>query len=167
VIRYFLESPAGSGYDLTFERKTAGSSGYDLHANIGTARVIAPGWRFVFRTGIYLGMQPGIEAQVRPRSGLVRDHAVLCAFGSIDSDYRGEVGVTLFNHSTDSYKVLPGDRIAQLVFAPVFPQCAELFAGLGPHNWGGERRFQPVRVATRDELGSTDRGASGYGSTGR
>lgn len=160
-IKYFIAELEGTGYEITFEQKTVGSSGYDLHANIGLSRTISPGRRFVIRTGIHVQMDAGIEAHVRPRSGLVRDHGIVCAFGSIDSDYRGEVSVTLFNHGDVDYKVLPGDRIAQLVFSPVFPYCASL-----PRD-ALASRFVPERVKSLSEFRASYRGASGYGSTGR
>lgn len=160
MIKYYIAPSECPSVVITFERKTAGSSGYDVQANCGTPRMIAPGRRFVFRTGIHLAMEPGIEAQVRPRSGLTRHHGIVCAFGSIDSDYRGEIAVTLFNFGSESYSVLPGDRIAQLVFAPVYPGAERL--RVTPYRW-----FTPWQVPTLEELGMTDRGASGHGSTGR
>lgn len=184
MIRYFIDSPAAPGFDLSFEQKSAGASGYDLHANIGSTRVIGPGRRFTISSGIYVAMEPGIEAHIRPRSGLVRDQGVMCAFGSVDSDYRGEIGVTLFNLGHDDYHIVPGERIAQLVFTPVLPAFMGLvwamfhtnvtqqpvtghvvFPGLPPPVT--VLSFWPRRVFDKSELGSTDRGTSGFGSTGR
>lgn len=162
LIKYYIASSECPTIEIKLERKTAGASGYDLQANCGMPRTIHPGRRFVLRTGVHLAMHPGIEAQVRPRSGLTRDHGIVCAFGSIDSDYRGEIAVTLFNFGSESYSVLPGDRIAQLVFAQVFPRCVELgWPRLYPSD------VEPVQVVTLEELGVTDRGSSGHGSTGR
>lgn len=160
MIRYYLDEPAAPGITLTFERKTPGSSGYDVHAN-SMARSILPGGRFTFRTGLYLEMPLGVEAQIRPRSGLARDHGVMAVFGSVDSDYRGEIGVTVTNLGARHYEVLPGDRIAQLVFALVVVPGVDV-AAMRYDAWNG-----PQPVLTRAMLGITDRGASGYGSSGR
>lgn len=158
VIKFFLDKPALETIDLRFERKSLGASGYDLMANIGMARSIGPGHRWFCNTGLYLSMPHGVEGQVRTRSGLARDHGiiVLNAPGTVDADYRGEVCVTLLNTGTSAYEVLPGDRIAQLVFCPVFPLPVD-----------GFRILEPVRCVDRDQLGDTTRGASGHGSTGR
>lgn len=158
MIKYWIAPTEGAGYVIKLERKTAGASGYDLQVNCDLAKVIHPCWRFTLRTGIHLAMSRGIEAQIRPRSGLTRDHGIICAFGSVDSDYRGEISVTLFNHGAESYQILPGDRIAQLVFSPVFPHCGELTE---------QDDFEPRQVLSRDDLELTVRGSSGHGSTGR
>lgn len=171
MIRYYLDEPAAPGITLTFERQTLGSSGYDVHAN-SVARSIQPCGRFTFRTGLYLEMPLGVEAQIRPRSGLARDHGVMAMFGSVDSDYRGEIGVTVTNLGDRHYEVLPGDRIAQLVFAPVLvpfarPNTWATCTGWGQPGYVDTTGGAPVRVASRDLLTITDRGASGYGSSGR
>lgn len=165
MIKFWLDEPAAPGIILTFDRKTSGSSGYDLHAN-SLARSIPPLGRFTFRTGLVLEMPRGVEAQIRPRSGLSRDYGVMAMFGSVDSDYRGEIGVTLINLGDRHYEVLPGDRIAQLVFATVLVPFSAPAAVDGSAVYkitGGS----PERVQSRDLLSLTDRAASGYGSTGR
>lgn len=124
-------------------RATDGAAGYDLAAT--RAAVIEPGQRALIHTGVFLDLPAGMEAQVRPRSGLALKHGVtvLNAPGTIDSDYRGEVRVLLVNHGPDAFRVLPGDRVAQLVFARV-----------------EEVHFTAARGET------TGRGAGGFGSTG-
>lgn len=132
------------------EQATAGAAGWDLRARLmGMALVIAPGDRQLVHTGVRLALPFGYEGQVRSRSGLAKDHGivVLNAPGTIDGDYRGEVCVVLHNTSRTAYTVKPGERIAQLVIAPV-PQ---------------------VRLSVVDSveaLGSTVRGDGGFGSTG-
>jgi dUTP pyrophosphatase len=124
---------------------TAGAAGVDLRADEPVA--LAAGERRLVPTGLAVEIPPGYEGQVRPRSGLAAKHGVgmVNAPGTIDSDYRGEVGVLLVNHGQAPVSFERGERIAQLVFAPVVQ--AEL-----------------VLV---DELSGTDRGAGGFGSTGR
>lgn len=125
-----------------------GAAGMDLTAALapGAKIVIEPGARHLVLTGIALQLPPGFEAQVRPRSGLARDKGVtvLNAPGTIDADYRGEIGVLLINFGHEPFEVLRGARIAQLVIAPV---------------------TRAVWVATT-ELDATARGAGGFGSTG-
>lgn len=125
---------------------TAGSAGADLVANLDKPLEIPPYGRAAIPTGIRLEIPPGYEGQVRPRSGLAARHGVtlLNAPGTIDSDYRGEVRVILVNLSDESYSVAPGDRIAQLVIAPV-----------------QQVTFEP------SSLGTSERGEGGFGSTGR
>jgi dUTP pyrophosphatase len=122
------------------------SSGLDLHAAVAEPLVIPPGGRALVPTGIALAIPPDLEAQVRPRSGLARDHGVttLNSPGTIDADYRGEICVILCNLGAREFVVQRGDRVAQLVFQPV------------------------VRVAWApvSELESTARGAGGFGHTG-
>lgn len=166
TIQYFLEKAEAPGVELVFERKSKGASGYDVMANIGVDRTIYAGKRFTFRTGLYLAMTVGIEAQVRGRSGLTRDWGVSPMLGTVDSDYRGEVRITLFNHGDQDYVIHPGDRIAQLVFARVLLSFEDY-----PTDYESQyhRTKFPcvVRVDDLSKLGSTDRGAGGYGSTGR
>lgn len=138
-------------------RKKPGDSGLDLHAMIDDDYAwILPGERLRIMTGIAIelplpvsafGIQGehlvGYEAQVRPRSGLASE-GIICAFGTIDSGYRGEIGVTLFNYSFDRFRVRHGDRVAQLVICPVaLPEVVEV-----------------------EELSETERGKDGFGSTG-
>lgn len=165
MIKYFLEKPALESIDLKFERKSDGASGYDLMANIGMPRVIAPGKRWFCSTGLYLEMPCGVEAQVRTRSGLARDHGVIVlnAPGTVDSDYRGEVMATLINLGDVAVTINPGDRVAQLVFMHVagldMSQAEITLRKLASSK-------EPTRVEKREMLGDTARGASGHGSTG-
>lgn len=124
---------------------TLGASGADLHASCDA--VIQPGKQALISTGIVLSIPPNVEAQVRPRSGLAAKHGitVLNTPGTIDSDYRGEVKVILFNQGSEPFHVEKGMRIAQLVFAPVY-----------------KATFIPV-----DSIDETKRGAGGFGSTGK
>ena len=134
------------GYGLPVPAKaTNGASGFDLaSADDGE---IGPGqWR-IFRTGFAIELPDGYEAQIRPRSGLAKNHgiSVLNSPGTIDSDYRGEVAVLLVNHSlVESVTISRGDRIAQLVIAPVVTVDLELVG----------------------DLAATVRGDGGFGSTG-
>ena len=125
---------------------TALSAGMDLRANTEEPIVLQPMERRLIPTGLYIALPPGYEAQVRPRSGLAlkRGITVLNAPGTIDADYRGEVGVLLINLSQEPFTVNDGERIAQMVIAR--HEQAEL-----------------VEVETLDE---TERGAGGYGHTG-
>jgi dUTP pyrophosphatase len=169
MIKYFLDPPALPSIDLRFSRRSDGASGYDLMANIATERQIAPGARWVCHCGLYLEMPLGVEAQVRTRSGLARDHGVIVlnAPGTIDSDYRGEVVATLLNTDRSApHTVLPGDRVAQIVFAPVLPEFHSWISRVA-HGASIVRAMTLERVQSRDELSSTDRGSSGHGSTGR
>lgn len=123
-----------------------GSSGSDLRAAIAESISLEPGERALIPAGIQLEIPPGFEAQVRPRSGLALRHGVtvLNSPGTIDSDYRGEVGVILINLGNESFTLKRGERMAQLVFQQV--EHAE---------------WQEV-----EELATSDRGASGFGSSG-
>jgi len=138
---------------FAFKRYSEGASGFDLCSMIDA--VIKPWERLVIPTGVHVGMPVGIEAQVRPRSGLARDHGVIAVLGTIDSDYRGEVGVTLLNLWKQPYTVSAGQRVAQLVFAPVLLDVS------GP-------KGKPMVKITSDlkDLSETVRGSSGYGSSG-
>ena len=128
------------------EYETDQSAGMDLRADLGETVELSPGERALVPTGLYLEIPAGYEAQVRPRSGLAlkRGLTVLNAPGTIDADYRGEVGVILVNLSQEVQSIEPGERIAQLLFAPV-------------------TRGQLVEV---DVLSETERGRGGFGSTG-
>jgi len=138
--------PHGAGLSLP-AYQTAGAAGMDLVAAVEAPTTIAPGARALVPTGLAIALPEGYEAQVRPRSGLAARHGVtvLNAPGTIDADYRGEVQVILINHGEAPFVVSRGDRIAQLVVAAV-------------------TRAEPMVVEDLDE---TDRGASGFGSTGR
>ena len=109
-----------SGADLPLPAyETAGAAGMDLRA--AEATVMPPGARTLMPTGFAIALPPGFEAQVRPRSGLAVKHGitVLNSPGTIDSDYRGEIKVPLINHGEAEFKIARGDRIAQMVIAPV------------------------------------------------
>lgn len=127
--------------------QTADAAGMDLHAALDQPMQVAPGAVVAVPTGLAMAIPRGWEGQVRPRSGLARKHAVTVANapGTIDSDYRGECMVLLINLGREPFLIKHGDRVAQLVIAPVAQ--AEL-----------------VEV---DELSATERGAGGFGSTGR
>jgi dUTP pyrophosphatase len=126
--------------------QTAGAAGLDLCAAIEEPITLAPGKRRLIPTGWAIALPEGYEAQVRPRSGLALKHGVtvLNAPGTIDSDFRGSVGVVLINHGEEAFEVKPGDRIAQLVVA----------------------RHERVELEIREALDDTERGSGGYGSTG-
>lgn len=126
---------------------TPDSAGSDLRAALEAPLTLAPGERLPIPTGIAIGLPSGFEGQVRPRSGLAARHGVTLvnAPGTIDADYRGEIRVILINLGSEPFTVEHGDRIAQLVVAPV----------VQPH-------FVEV-----DELDETERGAGGFGHTGR
>lgn len=131
---------------ITPVRSKPGDSGLDLHAIIpeGSA-FIKPGERLKIDTGIAVELPPGHEGQVRSRSGLTAKGITACGgLGTVDNGYRGAIGVTLFNHSFEGFKVCTGDRIAQLVVSPVaYPEVVEV-----------------------EELTETERGTGGFGSTG-
>jgi dUTP pyrophosphatase len=125
---------------------TEGAAGLDLVAAVAAPVTLAPGERKLVPTGIAIAVPPGFEAQVRPRSGLALKHGitVLNAPGTVDADYRGEVGVILINHGQQPFTINRGERIAQLVVA-----------AYGRVDW--------LAVA---DLPETARGAGGFGSTG-
>lgn len=125
---------------------TAGAAGMDLLAAVETEMILAPGARALVPTGLAIALPPGYEAQVRPRSGLALKHGitVLNAPGTVDADYRGEVGVILLNTGDQPFTIQRGERIAQMVIAAV-----------------ATATWKPV-----SELPSTQRGAGGFGSTG-
>lgn len=126
---------------------TAQAAGLDLTAAMDAEVVLQPGDRAAIGTGLALELPPGYEGQVRPRSGLAIKHGVTVvnAPGTIDADYRGHVMVLVINHGREPVRIAPGERIAQLVIAP----------------------FVQARIEVVDELGETERGAGGFGSTGR
>ncbi len=124
---------------------SAGAAGMDVVA--AESLTLAPGARHAVATGFAIAIPEGYEVQVRPRSGLALKHGITCLNtpGTIDSDYRGEVRVILANLGQEPFEIVRGERIAQLVPAPV----------------------QRARFRQVSELGSTERGAGGFGSTGR
>lgn len=125
---------------------TIGSAGLDLRANISEPIVIKPLERKLIPTGLHISLPKGYEIQIRPRSGMAIKHGITCINtpGTIDSDYRGDIGVGLINLSNELFTVNPGDRIAQGVLNKV-----------EQINW--------VEVSTLDE---TERASNGYGHTG-
>ena len=127
--------------------QTPGSAGLDLCAALAEAVRIAPGERRLIPTGLVLEIPPGFEGQVRPRSGLALKHglSIVNSPGTIDADFRGEVGIVLINHGQEPYVVEPLSRIAQLVIA----------------------RVEQVTIEEVASVSDTTRGAGGYGSTGR
>ena len=128
------------------EYETAASAGMDLRANLETAVILKPLERTIVKTGLFLELPNGVEAQVRPRSGLAakKGITVLNAPGTIDADYRGEIGVILVNLSDENFTIENGERVAQLVIAK--------------HE---RAAWQQVKILTE-----TQRGTGGYGSTG-
>lgn len=138
--------PHGEGLDLP-AHATEHSAGLDLRAAVTEAVVLAPLTHALVPTGLKLALPPGTEGQVRPRSGLALKHGVtvLNSPGTIDADYRGEVGVILVNLSKETFTIERGERIAQLVVA----------------------RHERVTLEAQAELEATERGAGGFGHTGR
>lgn len=106
-----------SGYALP-EYKTEQSAGCDLVAPIDAPIKLYPLDRVFINTKVSVALMDGYEAQVRGRSGLNRDHGIVVPVGTVDADYRGEIGVTVYNLSREPYEIKPGDRIAQLVVSP-------------------------------------------------
>lgn len=106
-----------SGYDLP-EYKTEQSAGCDLVAPIDAPIKLFPLDRVFINTKVSVALPEGYEASVRTRSGLNKNHGVVCILGTIDADYRGEIGVILYNLSREPYTINPGDRVAQLVISP-------------------------------------------------
>lgn len=126
---------------------TALSAGMDLRANIDEAITLRPLERRLIPTGLFIALPPGYEAQVRPRSGLAlkKGIGVLNAPGTIDADYRGEIGVILVNLSNEDFVINDGDRIAQMVVA----------------------RHETVQWCPVEQLDATERGEGGFGHTGK
>lgn len=126
--------------------ETVAAAGMDLRAAVESPIILKPGERQMIPTGLQMALPEGYEAQVRPRSGLAIRNGItmLNTPGTIDADYRGEVKVIAINHGEEEFVVNHGDRIAQMVIAPV-------------------TQFPVVEV---DELDETDRGEGGFGSTG-
>tara|TARA_B110000971_G_scaffold106963_1_gene109623 strand:+ start:738 stop:1172 length:435 start_codon:yes stop_codon:yes gene_type:complete len=127
--------------------ETSHSAGMDLRANIEAPIVLEKGARALVATGIKLALPDGYEAQIRPRSGLAYKHGitVLNSPGTIDADYRGDVGVLLINHGNDSFIIEDGMRVAQMVVA----------------------QYTQFTWDTVDDLDDTSRGEGGFGSTGK
>jgi dUTP pyrophosphatase len=126
---------------------TPQSAGVDLKANLEEPVTLQPLQRTLVPTGLFIALPAGFEAQVRPRSGLAAKHGitVLNTPGTIDADYRGEIKVILVNLSQEPFEIVPGERIAQMVIA----------------------RHEQVQWEEVEELDATERGAGGFGSTGK
>lgn len=127
--------------------ESAQAAGMDLRTSISEAVTLQPLERRLFPTGLFMELPAGYEAQVRPRSGLAMKHGitVLNTPGTIDADYRGEVGVILVNLSNEAFTIEPGERIAQMVIA----------------------KHEQPKVVEVTELSETARGAGGFGHSGR
>ena len=134
-----------SSHDLP-HYETITSAGLDLRANLSEPRILKPLERTIVGTGLYVELPIGFEAQVRPRSGLAakKGITVLNAPGTVDADYRGEIGVILVNISHENFIIQNGERIAQLVIA----------------------KHERAEWVTVEELSETSRGEGGFGSTG-
>nr|WP_246333799.1 dUTP diphosphatase [Thermoactinomyces mirandus] len=141
-----IHMPGNEDLPLPVKMST-GSSGFDLHAAVVEPVELKPGQWKLIPTGIALSMPAELEAQVRPRSGLALKHGitVLNAPGTIDSDYRGEIGVILLNAGEESFRIQRGDRIAQLVFVQI----------------------PAVSLKVVESLDETSRGSGGFGHTGK
>ena len=134
-----------SRYELP-KHETSGSAGLDLRSNEEYIIPILPFGRTLIHTGIHIELPQGYEAQIRPRSGLAlkKGLTVLNSPGTIDSDYRGEIGVILYNSSKEVASIEPGERIAQMVIA----------------------KYEQVELVDVNSLNETDRGDGGFGHTG-
>jgi dUTP pyrophosphatase len=143
-----VQLPHATGLELP-SYETAGAAGMDLRAAVSEdeAIVLHPGARTLVPTGLSMALPHGFEAQIRPRSGLAAKHGITCLNtpGTIDSDYRGEVKVILINLGEDTFTIRRGERIAQMVIAPVVQ----------------------ARWTSVDNLDDTARGVGGFGSTGQ
>lgn len=128
------------------EYATSMSAGFDLRANLEEPVTLKAGDRMLIGTGLFIALAPGYEAQVRPRSGLAlkKGITVLNAPGTVDADYRGEVGVILYNASKEDFIIEPGERIAQMVIA----------------------KYEQISWEQVEVLDETERGDGGYGHTG-
>ncbi len=126
--------------------ETTGAAGMDLRANIDTEITLKPLERAIVKTGLFIALPVGFEAQVRPRSGLAakKGITVLNSPGTVDADYRGEIGVILVNLSNENFVINDGERIAQLVIA----------------------KHERINWKEVDILDETERGSGGFGSTG-
>ena len=122
------------------------SAGMDLRANIDEPIIIKPLQRLVVNTGLFISLEPGYEAQIRPRSGLALNKGitVINSPGTIDADYRGEIGVILINLSDSSFEINSGDRVAQMIIA----------------------KHETISWRVVENLDQSDRGNKGFGSTG-
>jgi dUTP pyrophosphatase len=149
ILSYFVQiNKLPGNEDLLLPRKMSEqASGYDLYAAVDRDVVLEPGARALIPTGISLAMPDGLEAQIRPRSGLAFKHGITCLNtpGTIDADYRGEIKVLLINLGQEPFAIARGERIAQMVFQAV----------------------PTVTLVEVEELTTTERGAGGFGHTGK
>ncbi len=145
LVVHITQLPNSEGLPLP-RYQTEHAAGIDLYAAVERETVIEAGKWSLIPTGIAVAIPEGYEGQVRPRSGLALNHGIgmLNGPGTIDADYRGEIGIILFNFSSAPYTIRRGDRIAQLVFA----------------------KFEKARLERVDRLSETARGAGGFGHTG-
>lgn len=146
VVKVLRVRSGGGGRNLPCYM-TSHAAGMDLCADLDDDIVLMPGERRLVPTGLAIALPDGFEAQVRPRSGLALKHgiALVNSPGTIDPDYRGEIGVILINHGSEPFVVRRGERIAQMVYAP----------------------FARAELVEVDELDETARGKGGFGHTGR
>ncbi|AIQ18945.1 deoxyuridine 5'-triphosphate nucleotidohydrolase [Paenibacillus sp. FSL H7-0357] len=149
ILSYYVQiNKLPGNEDVLLPRKMSEqASGYDLYASVDGEVVLAPGERALIPTGISLAMPDGLEAQIRPRSGLALKHGITCLNtpGTIDADYRGEIKVLLINLGQEPFAIARNERIAQMVFQAV----------------------PSVNMVEVDELSETQRGAGGFGHTGK
>jgi len=134
-----------SSYDLP-KYQTLGAAGMDLYANLDSSITLCPMERKIIPTGLFIELPSGYEAQIRPRSGLAIKNGITClnSPGTIDSDYRGEIGVILANLSTEEFVINSGDRIAQIVVA----------------------KHEKIEWEQVENLENSQRGEGGFGSSG-
>lgn len=177
MIKYYQRN-----IDWELKQQTEGSAGFDLKADLFCPRevgsstidsdgIIQPGQRWLVRTGLWLAMPVGVCAFVCSRSGLAINHGVvvLNAPGIIDSDYRKEISVSLINLGQQSFTIVPGERIAQIVFGSYLPQSIPL-AVRSAHQYkheGDQNPFEITRVGSVEDLGDPGTRTGGHGSTGR
>ncbi|MGQ3480430.1 dUTP diphosphatase [Paenibacillus sp. TY11] len=148
MLTYVEINRLGGNEDIELPRKMSElASGFDLYAAVQENLVLEPGKRCLVPTGFAIAMPAGLEAQIRPRSGLALKHGITCLNtpGTIDADYRGEIKVLLINLGEESFTITRNERIAQMVFQ-VVPE---------------------VELKQVDQLSETVRGAGGFGHTGR
>lgn len=127
--------------------ETSGSAGMDLRAHLENEIVLKPLERALVPTGLFIELPQGYEAQVRPRSGMSIKHGItmINCIGTIDSDYRGEIKIPVVNLSNETYTLQPGERVAQMIIA----------------------RYETAALEAVDVINETERGAGGFGSTGK
>ena len=141
-----LRQPSAKVESLLPRYMSEGASGMDVFAALDQPLVLRAGKRELIPCGFQLEIPPGLEAQIRPRSGLAMKHGITClnAPGTIDWDYRGEIAVILINLGEDDFEILPGMRVAQMIF----------------------QKVERVELRLVEELNDSQRGSGGFGSTG-